>query len=109
MANPYVNTVYCPYCGAPESAWRMKPSKDREIYEGRNRRVSYCASTAIAMVGVSSKTFYKAVKALGIKPRRRYKRKFRYYTYDDIMRIWAWVASPSEILREAIRKSDGGE
>jgi hypothetical protein len=50
-------------------------------------RVIFTSTQGIHALQVSSATFYRHVKKLGMRPRRKYKTNARFWTYDDLLRL----------------------
>ena len=47
----------------------------------------YTSTQAIGALQVSSATFYRHVRELGMCPRKKYKSNARWWTYDDLLRL----------------------
>ena len=50
-------------------------------------RVVFTSTQGISALQVSSATFYRHVRKLGMRPRRKYKSNARWWTYDDLLRL----------------------
>ena len=57
---------------------RIKSPKDQVIYT---------STQGINALQVSSATFYRHVRKLGMRPRKKYKSNARWWTYDDLLRL----------------------
>jgi len=55
--------------------------------KGPKDRVIYTSTQGIQALQVSSATFYRHVRKLGMRPRRKYKSNARWWTYDDLLRL----------------------
>ena len=55
--------------------------------KGPKDRVVYTSTQGIQALQVSSATFYRHVRKLGMRPRRKYKTNARFWTYDDLLRL----------------------
>jgi hypothetical protein len=70
---------------------RIKSPKDRAVYT---------STQAIQALQISSATFYRHVRKLRIRPRRKYKSNARWWTYDDLLRLLNSVYPTVEELAE---------
>jgi hypothetical protein len=50
-------------------------------------QVVFTSTQGIHALQVSSATFYRHVRKLGIRPRKKYKSNARWWTYDDLLRL----------------------
>ena len=57
---------------------RLKSPKDRVVYN---------STQGIQALQVSSATFYRHVRRLQMRPRKKYKSNARWWTYDDLLRL----------------------
>ena len=64
--------------------------------KGPKDRVIYTSTQGIQALQVSSATFYRHVRKLGMRPRRKYKSNARWWTYDDLLRLLNSVYRPSK-------------
>ena len=71
---------------------------------GGGRRFELCATEAIAELRISSRTFYKYVRKLGISPGKRKGYRNKWYTWDQCNMIREAVSPP---LVRLLR--DGGD
>ena len=55
--------------------------------KGPKDRVVFTSTQGIHALQVSSATFYRHVRKLGMRPRRKYKANARFWTYDDLLRL----------------------
>jgi hypothetical protein len=55
--------------------------------KGPKERVVFTSTQGIQALQVSSATFYRHVRKLGMRPRRKYKSNARWWTYDDLLRL----------------------
>ena len=55
--------------------------------KGPKDRVIYTSTQGIQALQVSSATFYRHVRKLGMRPRRKYNTNARFWTYDDLLRL----------------------
>jgi len=55
--------------------------------KGPKDRVVYTSTQGIHALQVSSATFYRHVRKLGMRPRRKYKSNARWWTYDDLLQL----------------------
>ena len=65
--------------GEVERKWpKLKSPKDRVVYT---------STQGIHALQVSSATFYRHVRKLGMRPRKKYKSNARWWTYDDFLTL----------------------
>ena len=57
---------------------KIKSPKDRVVYN---------STQGIHALQVSSATFYRHIKKLRMRPRKKYKSNARWWTYDDLLRL----------------------
>jgi len=57
---------------------RLKSPKDRVVYN---------STQGIHALQVSSATFYRHIKKLRMRPRKKYRSNARWWTYDDLLRL----------------------
>ena len=57
---------------------RLKSPKDRIVYT---------STQAIGVLQVSSATFYRHIKKLRMRPRKKYWSNALWWTYDDLLRL----------------------
>jgi len=50
-------------------------------------QVIYTSTQAIGALQVSSATFYRHIKKLRMRPRKKYRSNARWWTYDDLLRL----------------------
>ena len=50
-------------------------------------RVVFTSTQGIHALQVSSATFYRHVRKLQMRPRKKYKSNARWWTYDDLLRL----------------------
>ena len=50
-------------------------------------RVVYTSTQGIHALKVSSATFYRHVRKLQMRPRKKYRSNARWWTYDDLLRL----------------------
>ena len=55
--------------------------------EGPTERVVFTSTQGIHALQVSSATFYRHVRKLQMRPRKKYKSNARWWTYDDLLRL----------------------
>lgn len=55
--------------------------------KGPKERVVYTSTQGIHALQVSSATFYRHVRKLRMRPRKKYKSNARWWTYDDLLRV----------------------
>ena len=55
--------------------------------KGPKDRVVYTATQGIHALQVSSATFYRHVRKLRMRPRKKYKSNARFWSYDDLLHV----------------------
>jgi len=50
-------------------------------------QVVFSSTQAISAQQISSATFYRHVRKLQLRPRKKYKSNARWWTYDDLLRL----------------------
>ena len=55
--------------------------------KGPKERVVYSSTQGIHALQVSSASFYRHVRKLEMRPRRKYKSNARWWSYDDLLRL----------------------
>ena len=55
--------------------------------KGPKDQVVYTSTQGINALQVSSATFYRHVRKLQMRPRKKYKSNARWWTYDDLLRL----------------------
>ena len=66
---------------------RDKMERKSPRIKGPKDRVVYTSTQGIHALQISSATFYRHVRKLGMRPRRKYKSNARWWTYDDLLRL----------------------
>jgi len=77
----------------------MKSSKEMIVYT---------STQAINALQISSATFYRHVRKLGMRSRRKYKSNARWWTYDDLLRLLNSVYPTVEERAEMYFRMRGG-
>ena len=55
--------------------------------KGPKDQVIFTSMQGISALQVSSATFYRHVRKLQIRPRKKYRSNARWWTYDDLLRL----------------------
>ena len=66
---------------------RDKMERKSPRIKGPKERVVFTSTQAISALQVSSATFYRHVRKLGMKPRKKYRTNSRYWLYDDLLHL----------------------
>ena len=66
---------------------RTKLGRKSPRIKGPKDRVVFTSTQAIGALQVSSATFYRHVRELGMRPRRKCKSNARWWNYDDLLRL----------------------
>jgi hypothetical protein len=79
---------------------RIKSPKDRVVFT---------STQGIHALQVSSATFYRHIRKLQLRPRKKYKSNARWWTYDDLLRLLNSVYPTVEERAEMYFRMGGGK
>jgi len=63
------------------------------------RQILYRTTEVMKILGISHPSLRKAILRLGLRPRKRYMSNARRFHYDEVMRVFAFLLTPSKVFR----------
>ena len=79
---------------------RLAAKREKKLPENvpTHRRLVYTSTEAIKATRLSSSTFYKYARKLGIKPRKKANCRGRFWMYEDLVKIIMAAYRPLDLV-----------